>query len=157
MGTKVILLCLLLLLVSDNILGQNTNEYNNMIKYTSLSTNSIVLGEALALCIGMHLLSKGDNTWISSKNDILLGLDIVSSVALLYLTLSDKQFYMRNLTYCIAGISLLTHAFRTIEYFGADKNQFCANVPLMVVNNVKLIGLGIIIGQGLLLKYTIRF
>lgn len=41
----------------------------------------------------------------------------------------------------LVSLALLTHAYREWEYLARAANPFCANRPLFVVNNLKLIGL----------------
>ena len=49
----------------------------------TLVTGILIAGEALALLVGMHLLSGSGNTWVSAKNDRLIGLDIIACAFLL--------------------------------------------------------------------------
>ena len=35
----------------------------------------VITGEAAALAVGMHIVHKSDNPWISLKNDLMLALD----------------------------------------------------------------------------------
>jgi hypothetical protein len=53
-------------------------------RIASLLTGLTMAGEALALLVGMHILSAVDNPWISVKNDLFLALDIVAGLGLLY-------------------------------------------------------------------------
>jgi hypothetical protein len=108
----------------------------------SLLTGLTMAGEALALLVGMHVLSAGDNLWISVKNDLFLALDIVAGLGLLYLVLARRG--MPLVLYFLVGLGLLTHGYRVWEYLARAGNPFCANLPLFVVNNLKLAGLLVI-------------
>jgi hypothetical protein len=41
----------------------------------------------------------------------------------------------------VVGLALLTHDYREWEHLARAGNPFCANAPLFVVNNLKLVGL----------------
>ena len=110
-------------------------------KMTALLTGMVVAGEALALLVGMHLLSKGDNSWISAKNDLFLALDIVAGLGLVYLALAHRGSAWPYALYSLVGLALLTHGYREWEYLARAGNPFCANAPLFVLNNLKLVGL----------------
>jgi hypothetical protein len=110
-------------------------------KVTTLLTGLVVAGEALALLVGMHLLSEGDNAWISAKNDLFLALDIVAGLGLVYLALAHRGAAWPYAFYCLAGLALLTHGYREWEYLIRASNPFCANAPLFVVNTLKPAGL----------------
>jgi hypothetical protein len=43
-------------------------------------------------------------------------------------------------------ISVVAHGYREWEYLVGAANPFCANAPLFVLNNLKLIGLLVIAG-----------
>ena len=107
----------------------------------TLVTGLFIAGEALALLIGMHFSSEGDNTWITFKNDLFLVLDIVVGLGLVYLALAPRGAAWPYALYFLAGLALLTHGYREWEYLAGADNAFCANTPLFVVNNLKLFGL----------------
>jgi hypothetical protein len=110
-------------------------------KITTLLTSTVVAGEALALLVGMHLLSEGDNSWISVKNDLFLALDIVAGLGLVYLALAHRGTAWPYALCFLVSLALLTHGYREWEYLARASNPFCANAPLFVVNNLKLAGL----------------
>jgi hypothetical protein len=110
-------------------------------KITTLLTGGVVAGEALALVVGMHLLSKGANAWLSVKNHLFLALDIVAGLSLVYLALAQRGVAWPYALFSVAALALLTHGYREWEYLARIGNPFCANVPLFVVNNLKLAGL----------------
>lgn len=110
-------------------------------KTATLLTGIIVAGEALALLVGMHFLSEGNNPWISFKNDLLLFLDIVAGLGLVYLALAGGGVAWPYALYALVGLGFVTDGYREWEYLASAGNPFCANGPLFVVNNLKLAGL----------------
>jgi hypothetical protein len=111
----------------------------NATKIVTLLTGLVIVGEALALIVGMHFLSGRDNPWISFKNDLLLILDIFSGLALVFFSLHNDV--SGNLVFWIVfGLALLTHAYRDWEYLVKAANQFCLNLPMFIINNLKLAG-----------------
>jgi hypothetical protein len=108
-------------------------------RMASLLTGLTMAGEALALLVGMHVLSASDNPWTSVKNDLFLAFDILAGLELLYLVLARRT---APTTLCfLVGLALLTHGYRVWEYLARVSNPFCANAPLFAVNNLKLAGL----------------
>ena len=112
----------------------------NAIKITTLLTGLAIVGEALALLVGMHFLSGRHNPWISFKNDALLALDLFTGSAFVFLALRSGVSG-HSIFWNVWGVALLTHAYRDWEYLAQAANQFCLNLPLFVVNNFKLAGL----------------
>lgn len=110
-------------------------------KITTLGTGAVVVGEALALLVGMHFLSEGDNPWISVKNDLFLALDIVAGLGLVYLALAHRGAAWPHAFPILAGLALLTHGYREWEYLAHASQTFCFNAPLFLANNLKLAGL----------------
>jgi hypothetical protein len=110
-------------------------------KTATLLTGLVVAGEALALLVGMHFLSKGAKSWTSAKNDLFLALDIAAGLGLIYLTLARQGAAWSYAFYSLVGLALLTHGYREWEYLAVASNPFCANAPLFAVNNLKLAGL----------------
>ena len=110
-------------------------------KTATLLTGMVVAGEALALLVGMHFLSKGDDPWVSFKNDLFLTLDIATGLGLVYLALAHRGAACPYALYCLVGLALLTHGYREWEYLARASNPFCANGPLFAVNSLKLAGL----------------
>jgi hypothetical protein len=109
-------------------------------KIIILLTGLVIAGEALALLVGMHFLSGHNNLWISFKNDLFLGLDVLAGAVVITLALCSENPV--GLLFWIAlGLTLMTHTYRDWEYLVQRPNPFCANPPLFVVNNLKLAGL----------------
>ncbi len=113
------------------------------LKLLALVTGTVIAGEALALLGGMHWLSPAGNPWISIKNDGFLALDIASGLGLLGLALLVQDFRLSGVFRGLILLSLLAHGYRDGEYFWGGANRFCANGPLLVMNNIKLVGLAV--------------
>ncbi len=126
------------------------------LKMTLLLTGTVMAGEALALLVGMHVLSEGDNAWLSAKNDLFLALDLVAGMGLLYLALVQRGAAWPYAFYSVVGLALLTHGYREWEYLAGAANPFCANVPLFVVNNLKLLCLAACAILGASLALAVR-
>jgi hypothetical protein len=110
-------------------------------KIITLLTGMVIAGEALALLVGMHLLSEGDNAWISVKNNLFLALDLLAGLGMIYLSLARHGAVWPYALFLLAGFAVLTHGYRDWEYLAGVTNPFCANIPLFVVNNLKIAGL----------------
>jgi hypothetical protein len=117
-----------------------------------ISISLLILGEAIALLLGMHLLSGRGNPWISFKNDLLLGLDIAAGAGLLYLAAVNHGTSQSNFGLMVLLLGLFTHGYRVWEYLTNVTNKFCLNPPLFVVNNLKLGGLFLVFGAGIVLR-----
>lgn len=111
----------------------------------TILTSLLIGGEALALLIGMHFLSERPNLWISIKNDFLLLLDLVTALGLFLIVMMNKDVTASNAFYVFALVSLLSHAYRGWEYLACVPNKFCINVPLFIINDLKLLGLVIVL------------
>jgi hypothetical protein len=114
------------------------------VKVLAILTGIVIAGEALALVVGMHLLSPGDNPWISPKNDLFLGLDIVTGVGLVVVAAMNRGSEASGVFYVLVASALVTHGYREGEVLAHARNAFCANVPLFAVNSLKLVGLLVI-------------
>lgn len=123
-----------------------------VLKTTTIITGTIIAGEATALLLGVHVFAGGDNPWISSKNDLLLILDLITGIGMVYLAASDSGFYDSPIFLVLSNVALLTHGYREWEYLGGSPNSFCANLPLFIVNNLKLVGLVSVSAQSISLK-----
>ena len=96
----------------------------------------LLVGEAAALLIGTQLLGRKRSPWISAKNSLYLILDILSGTLLLLsmpLRLPEIVFWL------IFAVVCVSHAFREYEYLSLQKEAFCSNLPLFIVNNVKIV------------------
>lgn len=118
---------------------------------TSLRTLAILAGlvtagEALALAVGMHLLSPGRNPWISLKNDLLLAIDVLNGLGLVLAATTSRAMRAPGLICALGVISILAHGYREWEVLARADNAFCANAPLFAMNSLKLLGLLAILG-----------
>ena len=66
---------------------------------------------------------------------------VVAGLGLVYLALAPRGAAWPYAFYLLVGLALLTHGYREWEYLAGAANPFCANGPLFVVNNLKLLGL----------------
>ncbi len=109
-------------------------------------TGLVIFGEAAALLVGTHILSKRDNPWTSLKNDIFLATDLIAGLVLIYFIFKSDNLFAPAILWTVTILMLISHGYRDAEYFLDLENKFCANMPLLVFNNVKLVGLlGILI------------
>jgi hypothetical protein len=96
----------------------------------------LLVGEAAALFIGMRVLSRNSNPWNSHKNSLLLFLDFLCGTILLVsliLRLPEVIFWI------IFILVEVSHAFREYEFLSLREQPFCSNLPLFIVNNVKIV------------------
>lgn len=105
---------------------------------------ALVGGEALALAVGMHLPVGVINPWLSAKNYTFLLLDILIGAAILATVFGRQEGLLSKRILLFDGIALLLHLYRDWEYLSGFVNSFCANRPLFIVNNIKLLGLLVI-------------
>ena len=103
--------------------------------YTTL-LEILLVGEAMALYIGTLKFGQSSNPWISSKNILLLFLDIFCGTMLL---VSEFWKFPEIIFWMIFMIVVISHAFREYEYLSLQKQPFCSNLPLFMVNNVKIV------------------
>jgi len=101
----------------------------------------VVLGEALALLVGLGMMSRWESPWLTQKNVIFLASDIFLGMFLVWGGFQPSSGLGRIMV--IAGLVLLvvSHAYRTWAYAAGQLDPFCFNLPLFIVNNVKLTGL----------------
>ena len=112
----------------------------------TIITGVLIAWEALALLVGMYLLSPRPNPWITGLHTFLIALDILCGAGLIYLCLNGATSTRDGLIFIIVLISAAAHIFRDWQYFtGGGGIIFLTNAPLFIFNNVKLIGL-IVIG-----------
>ncbi len=108
--------------------------YNGMCIVLAL----LVIGEALALIIGMNLSGSEGKEWLSLKNSFLLIIDIIMGLLAFIFILIDSKRKFSILVIVILTIICATHFYREIEYFLNVSNKFCINLPLFIFNSLKL-------------------
>ncbi len=122
----------------------------NVLQIFTILVGLLVAGEAAALAIGVHIVKKSRSPWISLKNDLLLTLDVVVGLVLIMLAFDGEKFPQSPWFNLFIILGLLTHLFRVWEYLAGRKSPFCGNRPLFLVNNLKFVGLSVILVWGLL-------
>ena len=103
----------------------------------SLVLGILIVGEAILLFIDIYLLSKKHNEWKTTFNNNTLLMDIAFGTLII-----GNSF--EKISIIIVGIVVLiiTHLYREIEYIKKDKkDKFIFNLPLFIINSIKLIGL----------------
>lgn len=123
----------------------------NALQIVTILVGLIVAGEAAALAVGMHIIKKSQSSWISLKNDLLLGLDVVVGLVLILLVFDGENFPQLNWFPLFVTLGLLSHVYRVWEYLSGRESPFCGNRPLFIVNNLKFIGLFVILLWGLMI------
>ncbi len=126
-------------------------KYMNALQVVSSLVGFVVAGEAAALAIGIHIVKQSRSPWISLKNDLLLALDIVVGLVLILLAFEGDKLPQPIWFPLFVILGLITHLFRIWEYLAERKSTFCGNRPLFIVNNIKFIGLLIILVWGLII------
>ena len=111
----------------------------------------VIAGEAAALAIGMHIVKKSQSPWISLKNDLMLAFDAVVGLVLILITFNREPLISPIWAPLFVTIGLLTHIYRIWEYLAGRENAFCANRSLFIFNNLKILGLLVILIWGLII------
>lgn len=118
------------------------------LRVITLLVGAIVTGEATALAIGMHLVKKSKSPWISLKNDLLMALDVVVGLALIFIAFDGGALIQPIWFSIFVLIGLLTHIYRIWENLAGREIPFCGNRSLFILNNIKFIGLLVILVWG---------
>ena len=118
-----------------------------MIKITlTVILGGLILGESVALLVGTTIIKSKISGWLQRKNGFLLGLDVILAV-LIILAIPALQYFPRIFFSLFLLIGIASHSYRTLEYYSKkERYKFCANLPLFIVNNIKLIGFIVILG-----------
>jgi hypothetical protein len=104
-------------------------------------TALVMIGEALALFVGMVLTGDVHTPWRTPLNITLLGLDVLTGVILLLALWKSEPCGW--LMWVSGGVAVLSHAFRVWQTIAGAVNPFCFNTPLSIVNALKLAGLAL--------------
>jgi hypothetical protein len=113
----------------------------NALQILTIFVSLVVVGEAAALAIGMHIVKKSDNPWISLKNDLMLAFDVVVGSVLILFAHNSATFPQPVWFPLFIFLGLITHISRIWEYLAGRQSAFCFNRPLFIVNNLKFTGL----------------
>jgi hypothetical protein len=100
-----------------------------------------MVGEALALTVGLRLFGMPASPWGSGKNHLLLVLDILSGLGLAWIAYRSGGATTGPWWWLLWAVALASHGFREWEYLTRAHNAFLFHPPLFVVNNLKLLGL----------------
>ena len=103
-------------------------------------TGAIIAIESLALLVGTHLVAHSPE-WAVPKNMALIITDIVGGAVLTWIALKGRSDPFPAVFYPLVAFLILSHAYREWEYLAGIERAFCANVPLFVFNNIRLLGL----------------
>jgi len=97
----------------------------------------LIVGEAIALFIGIYLMGRKESEWKTRFNMNTLLIDIGFG-AIIFFNAFEKMPYIMIAVPAL----LITHAYREFEYFKKDKkSRFIFTPPLFIINTVKIIGL----------------
>lgn len=99
----------------------------------------LVIGEALALIIGMNLSGSEGKEWLSLKNSFLVIIDIITGLFTFILIIIDSKENFTIFIIIILIIICSSHFYRELEYFLIISSKFCINFPLFIFNSLKLI------------------
>jgi hypothetical protein len=109
----------------------------NIEQIISLLLGLIIVGEGIMLLIGIYGISKNQNEWKTRFNTNTTLLDIAFGIIIIFNAIENMPFKVVAI-----GVLIITHLFREIEYFYKEKkNRFIFNLPLFIINTIKLIGL----------------
>jgi hypothetical protein len=72
-------------------------------------------------------------------------LDLVAGLGLLGLVLIQRTPAATGALWVVVGVGLVSHLYRNWEYQSGVDNAFCANMPLFVVSNLKIVGLAVVL------------
>ena len=125
----------------------------DFLKSASLVTGGLMAGEALYLLISMNF-TQANNPWATPKNNWLAISDLIVGLGMVYQAQNNQQLYDSSTLYLYSGLATLTHTYRECEYCNDEENKFCANLPLFVINNVKLLGSFVVTGKVLALRVS---
>ena len=109
----------------------------NTEKIISLLLGLLIVGEAIPLLLVMYGKSSKPAEWKTRFNTNTLLMDIAFGMIIIFNAIEDMPFKVIAI-----GALLITHLYREIEYFNkGKKNRIIINIPLFIVNSIKLIGL----------------
>jgi len=148
LGSILIFLCLATAVVSaEEGIGISGAE-----DFTLLCTGGLILTESALLLAGMNIPEP--SPWSNGKNITLAASDILLGGTLVWFSLSGTDYRENPLYYGVLLALGVTHLYREGEYFLArDSQPFAANLPLFLLNNVRLGLIGGSLGLSLSLKY----
>jgi hypothetical protein len=110
-----------------------------VIQFSIVALGAFIAGEALALGAGMAFSGPNGQHWVLGRNMVWLALDLIGGIILV------RSFWWLEMPLPLlwtAGLILLaTHSWRSLEYWLKLERAYCFNVPLFIVNIIKVLGL----------------
>ena len=150
---RAIVILTILSFLANPILAAVSQADKDFLKSASLVTGGLLAGEAIFLLIGMNL-TEDKNPWATPKNNWLAIGDLLTGLGMIYQAQNNQELYDSQTLYFYSSLSTLTHTYRECEYFKDKENKFCANLPLFVMNNIKLLGSLVVTGKVLALRVS---
>ena len=102
-------------------------------------TGVALVGEAVALYVGMSGGGVGASAWLSTNQLFLLG-DVIFGIVMIAASLRPGDQRLTVTLYVAALYVLLTHLLRTFQYLSGRPDPFAFNPALFWVNNLKAVG-----------------
>lgn len=109
------------------------------IEIVYLVAGLLILGEALALYVGLFVVGKGVSPWITTKNKKYLTADAITGVLVLLGYVGNHNVWYSIVSMLVLVPSIVFHFRRTIDFLLKREGIFCANKGLFFVNNLKLV------------------
>jgi hypothetical protein len=110
-------------------------------KWLAVTIAAMAMGEAIALFLGTRPRDGVRNEWATPLHLFLLASDVVSGAAIIWLALAGPDGRVSGPLWGWLILFAVTHASRFGEYLGHRPNPFCANRQLLIVNDIKLLGI----------------
>jgi hypothetical protein len=136
---KYLFVVLFAIIVATNEYSEGNQIMNNWTDINNLSTlaaGSLIVIESGLLLYGMNFPNISE--WTGIKNNGIAISDIILGGLLVYYSLSSRN-YTKDVWYYLVISSLsLTHGYREYEYLKGTTNSFTANIPLFILNNVRI-------------------
>ncbi|MBN1260849.1 MAG: hypothetical protein JXB35_09230 [Anaerolineae bacterium] len=112
-------------------------------------TGALIAFESLALLIGMHGVIK-TSPWLTLKNELFAISDVVLGAALIVLALNGAEARSGLLLGLLVS-GLVSHGYRAWSYLAGIESRFIFNLPLFILNALRIIGLAT---SGILTLFT---
>jgi|GEM_PF-6278080 len=141
-------LCSLIMASSPLLAGNGTiylsreTSLDQVNRWTMLGSGGIAALEATSLLIGMNV---SGSDWATPENMGIAATDILLGGALIYNSLGVSNYHSSPVFYAIASLFVLSHAYREWGYLSGQKNPYCLNKPLFILNSLQIVaGMGTI-------------
>ena len=120
-------------------------------RFFIIGAGSIAIAESILLLIGMQV--PAPSAWSNPKNILFAGSDIILGGLLVYCSFFLEDIESAPLFYIVAALLFISHGIRQFEYTSGTVNPFCINVPLFILNNVKLFLSGSALGMSIMIVF----